>query len=78
MKAAMTCVGVAAVPAMSVCRCGSFWNGMAGGAFGAGASDRMRARSQKKELDADLKAGRIGNKECKLRHDRIEFGSLAY
>ena len=64
--------------AMSLCGCGSFLGGMAGGAVGTGAGYEMSARNQRKELDADLKAGRIDEKEYDIRKDQIERGSLVY
>ena len=64
--------------ALSLCGCGSFWGGMAGGAVGTGAGYEMSARSQRKEIDADLKAGRIDQQEYDIRKDQIERGSLVY
>ena len=66
------------VLAMWLCGCGSFWGGMAGGAVGTGAGYEMSARNQMKELNADLKAGRIDQEEYDIRKDQIERGSIVY
>lgn len=64
--------------ALLLCGCGSFWGGMAGGAAGTGAGYELSARNQMKELNADLKAGRIDQQEYDIRKDQIERGSLVY
>ena len=78
MKTTIQSVFAATAMAALLCGCGSFWGGMAGGAVGTGAGYEMSARNQKKELDADLKAGRIDQKEYDIRKDQIERGSLVY
>lgn len=78
MKKTMFCGLTGLALAALLCGCGSFWGGMAGGAVGTGAGYEMSARNQMKELDADLKAGRIDQKEYDTRKDQIERGSLVY
>ena len=78
MKKNMICGWMGLALAMSLCGCGSFWGGMAGGAVGTGAGYELSARNQMKILDADLKAGRIDEKEYDIRKDQIERGSLVY
>lgn len=78
MKTAIHGILAAAAMAALLCGCGSFWGGMAGGAVGTGAGYEMSARQQMKELDADLKAGRIDQKEYDIRKNQVERGSLVY
>lgn len=78
MKKTMMCGLMALMLALALCGCGSFWGGMAGGAVGTGAGYEMSARNQMKELNADLKAERIDQKEYDIRKDQIERGSLVY
>ncbi len=78
MKATIQHILVATAMVSLLCGCGSFWGGMAGGAVGTGAGYEMSARNQMKELNADLKAGRIDQKEYDIRKDQIERGSLVY
>ena len=78
MKKTMICGLMGLALATALCGCGSFWGGMAGGAVGTGAGYELSARNQMKVLDADLKAGRIDEKEYDIRKDQIERGSLVY
>lgn len=78
MKTKLTCGLMGLALALLLCGCGSFWGGMAGGAVGAGAGYELSARQQMKELDADLKEGRIDQKEYDIRRDQIERGSVVY
>lgn len=54
----------------------SFWGGAAGGAVGAGAGYEYNAGRQMHQLDEDLKAGHIDQKEYDIRKDQIKRGSL--
>ncbi len=78
MKTTITCGLIMLALTTLLCGCGSFLGGMAGGAVGTGAGYEMSARNQMQELDADLKAGRMDQKEYDIRKDQIERGSLVY
>lgn len=78
MKNTMICGLAGLALALTLCGCGSFWGGLAGGAAGTGAGYELSARNQMKELDEDLKAERIDQKEYDIRKDQIERGSLVY
>jgi hypothetical protein len=60
------------------CGCTKFWGGAATGAVGTGAAYEINARKQLDKLDADLKAGRIDQKEYEARRDQIKKGSVVY
>jgi len=62
----------------TLCGCSSFMGGVAGGAAGAGAGYELSARKQMKDLDNDLKEGRIEQAEYEIRKDQVERGSLIY
>ncbi len=54
----------------------SFWGGAGAGVLGAGAGYEIQAQRQMDQLRADLKSGKIDQKEYDIRRDQIEKGSL--
>lgn len=55
---------------------GAFWGGAAGGALGAGAGYEYQANQAMKQIDEDLKNGKITRQEYDIRKDQIQKGSL--
>jgi hypothetical protein len=53
-----------------------FWGGGAAGVVGTGAGYEMHAKGQLNKIDADLKAGRIDQREYDIRKDQIQRDSL--
>ena len=53
-----------------------FWGGGATGAVGTGAGYELRANQQMKQIEDDLQAGRIDQREADIRKDQIRRGSL--
>ncbi len=54
----------------------AFWGGAGAGALGAGAGYEIQAERQMKQLDEDLKNGKITQQEYDIRKDQIKRGSL--
>jgi hypothetical protein len=54
----------------------AFWGGAAGGVVGTGAGYEVHARSEINKLDADLKSGKIDQKEYDIRKDQIQRDSV--
>lgn len=54
----------------------SFWGGAGAGALGAGAGYEIQADRQMRQLDEDLKNGKIDQQEYEIRRDQIRQGSL--
>jgi hypothetical protein len=57
---------------------GQFWGGAATGVAGAGAGYEVNANRQLKQLDEDLKSGKITQQEYDIRKDQIRKGSIVY
>ena len=55
---------------------GAFWGGAGAGALGAGAGYEIQAERQMKQIDEDLKNGKITQQEYNIRKDQIQKGSL--
>jgi hypothetical protein len=55
---------------------GSFWGGAGAGVLGAGAGYEIQAERQMKQLDENLKNGKITQQEYDIRRDQIQRGSL--
>lgn len=55
---------------------GAFWGGTGAGVLGAGAGYEYQAQRQMDQINADLKAGKITQKEYDIRKDQIQRGSL--
>jgi len=55
---------------------GAFWGGTGAGALGAGAGYEIQAERQMRQLDEDLKSGKINQQEYDIRKDQIKQGSL--
>jgi len=55
---------------------GSFWGGAGAGVLGAGAGYEIQAERQMKQIDEDLKNGKITKEEYNIRKDQIQRGSL--
>jgi len=55
---------------------GAFWGGTGAGALGAGAGYEIQAERQMRQLDDDLKSGKISQEEYNIRKDQIKQGSL--
>lgn len=55
---------------------GAFWGGAGAGALGAGAGYEIQAERQVRQLDEDLKNGKITQQEYDIRKSQIERGSL--
>ncbi len=55
---------------------GAFWGGTGAGALGAGAGYEYQANQAMKQIDADLKNGKITQQEYDIRKDQIQKGSL--
>ena len=55
---------------------GAFWGGAGAGALGAGAGYEIQAERQMKQLNEDLRVGKIDQKEYDIRKDQIQRGSL--
>jgi hypothetical protein len=55
-----------------------FWGGGATGAAGTAAAYELRSKQQMDQLQKDLEAGRIDEKEYEIRRDQIRRGSVAY
>jgi hypothetical protein len=55
---------------------GAFWGGAGAGALGAGAGYEIQAERQMKQIDEDLKNGKITQQEYDIRKDQIKRGSL--
>lgn len=49
----------------------AFWGGAASGVVGTGAGYEVHASNEMKQLDDDLKAGRIDQREYDIRKDQI-------
>jgi hypothetical protein len=56
----------------------SFWGGAASGVAGTGAGYEINANRQIKQLDEDLKNGKITQHDYDIRKDQIRKGSLVY
>lgn len=54
----------------------SFWGGTGAGALGAGAGYEIQAERQMRQIDEDLKNGKITQDEYNIRKDQIQKGSL--
>jgi len=54
----------------------AFWGGAGAGALGAGAGYEIQAERQMKQLNEDLKNGKINQNEYDIRKDQIQKGSL--
>lgn len=54
----------------------SFWGGAGAGALGAGAGYEIQAERQMRQLDEDLKNGKISQHDYNIRKDQIKQGSL--
>lgn len=55
---------------------GAFWGGTGAGALGAGAGYEYQANQSMKQIDDDLKNGKITQQEYDIRKDQIKRGSL--
>lgn len=55
---------------------GAFWGGTGAGILGAGAGYEIQAERQMRQLDDDLKSGKITQAEYDIRKDQIQKGSL--
>jgi len=55
---------------------GEFWGGTGAGVLGAGAGYEIQAERQMRQLDEDLKNGKITQQEYDIRKDQIKKGSL--
>ena len=55
---------------------GSFWGGTGAGVLGAGAGYEIQAERQMRQIDEDLKSGKITQQEYDIRKDQIQKGSL--
>ncbi|MCR4336732.1 MAG: hypothetical protein NUV91_02860 [Candidatus Omnitrophica bacterium] len=55
---------------------GAFWGGAGAGVLGAGAGYEIQAERQMKQLNEDLKNGKINQEEYNIRKDQIQKGSL--
>jgi hypothetical protein len=55
---------------------GQFWGGAGTGALGAGAAYELTGQQQLKQLDEDLKNGKITQQEYDIRKNQIEKGHL--
>jgi len=65
------------VLAVSLAGCsGAFWGGTGAGVLGAGAGYEYQADRQMKQIEEDLKSGKIDQKEYDIRKDQIQKGSL--
>jgi hypothetical protein len=53
-----------------------FWGGGAAGVLGAGAGYEVHAKQQLKQIDEDLAAGRIDQREHDIRKDQIQRDSV--
>ncbi|HBG60674.1 MAG: hypothetical protein A2306_01565 [Omnitrophica WOR_2 bacterium RIFOXYB2_FULL_38_16] len=54
----------------------SFWGGTGAGVLGAGAGYEIQAERQMRQIDEDLKNGKITQQEYDIRKDQIHKGSL--
>jgi len=54
----------------------SFWGGTGAGVLGAGAGYEIQAERQMRQIDEDLKIGKITQQEYDIRKDQIQRGSL--
>ena len=54
----------------------AFWGGAASGVVGTGAGYEVHASQQMKQLDADLKSGKIDQREYDIRKDQISHDSV--
>jgi hypothetical protein len=69
--------GVLIVGAALTAGCSSsFWGGAGTGVVGAGAGYEVHANQELKRIDADLKEGRIDQREYDIRKDQIRRDSL--
>ncbi|OPL17029.1 MAG: hypothetical protein AVO38_06310 [delta proteobacterium ML8_D] len=55
---------------------GEFWGGTGAGVLGTGAGYEIQAERQMRQLDEDLKNGKITQQEYDIRKDQIKKGSL--
>jgi hypothetical protein len=55
---------------------GAFWGGAATGALGAGAGYEIQAERQMRQLDEELKSGKINQQEYDIRKNQVQRGSL--
>jgi hypothetical protein len=55
---------------------GAFWGGAGVGALCAGAGYEIQADRQMKQLDEELKSGKIDQKEYDIRKNQVQKGSL--
>lgn len=55
---------------------GAFWGGTGAGVLGAGAGYEFQADRQMRQIDEDLKNGKITQEEYNIRKDQIQKGSL--
>jgi len=55
---------------------GAFWGGAGAGVLGAGAGYEIQAERQMRQLDDELKSGKITQQEYDIRKDQIQRGSL--
>ena len=56
--------------------CSGFWGGAGAGALGAGAGYEIQVERQVRQLDEDLKNGKITQQEYDIRKNQIEKGSI--
>jgi len=54
----------------------SFWGGTGAGVLGAGAGYEIQAERQMRQIDEDLKNGKINQNEYDIRKNQIQKGSL--
>ena len=54
----------------------SFWGGTGAGVLGAGAGYEIQAERQMRQINEDLKNGKITQQEYDIRKDQIQKGSL--
>ena len=55
---------------------GQFWGGTGAGVLGAGAGYEYQANRAMKQIEDDLKSGKITQQEYDIRKDQIQRGSL--
>lgn len=54
----------------------SFWGGTGAGVLGAGAGYEYKANREMKQIDDELKSGKITQEEYNIRKDQIQRGSI--
>jgi hypothetical protein len=76
MKTSLWMVGLLSIGILMSGCSPAFWGGAAGGVVGTGAGYEVHAKSELNKLDADLKAGKIDQKEYDIRKDQIQRDSV--